>query len=138
MIDPLKLRQYPPFVCRVIARRTVVVDGKRSVVPVSAMDISRASGLSIKRVHWISRQVTWGGVTLADAVAFLNGCGLINQPVWRLRWFLVRAAGKPNSLKHLDRLPTEDRRRVCQVYQQHFQEWIRGLSEDQDRTETCS
>ena len=136
MIDPLKLRQYPPFVCRVIARRTIVVGGKRSVVPVSAMDIARVSCLSIKRVHWISKQVTWDGVVLADAVAFLRGCDLLSQPVWRLRWFLVRAAGKPNSLKHLDRLPADDRRRVCQVYQQHFRDWIQGMADDQARTET--
>lgn len=127
MIDVARLARYPPFICRVIARKTVVVDGKRSVEPVSTADIVGISGLSAKKVAWISCQPKWDGISVADMIRFLRGCRMLDQPVWRWRWFLTRAAGRPNALQHLDKLPKADRRRVCKAYTQLQAQWLESI-----------
>jgi len=128
MIDVGRIVRYPPFICRVIARRTVVVDGKRSVVPVSTTDIAEASGMSVRRVAWISVQSSWDRIPVSDMILFLRGCNLLDQPVWRWRWFLVRVAGRANALQHLDKLPRADRRRVCRAYANLQSGWLERLS----------
>lgn len=127
MIDTTRLAEYPPFICRVLARITTKTSGKRTVVPLSSVDIAARSSLSAKKVVWISSQPTWDKVVIGDAVAFLKGCNLLNAPVWRLRWFLVRNHGKERSLQHLDQLPREDRRRVCKTYNELAPLWIERL-----------
>lgn len=134
MIDIQRLAEYPPFICRVLARVTTRTSGKRTVIPLSAADIAMNSGLSIKKVIWISGQANWDKVVIGDAVSFLKGCNLLDAPVWRLRWFLVRNHGREKSLQHLDQLPREDRRRVCKAYKELVPLWIESLKKLQSKS----
>jgi len=118
-----QLAMYPPPVCRVIARRTVVIDGKRKVVPISSHELAEKSGLSIRRVLWISEQPNWMNIKLADMVAFLTGCELLSVSVWRLKWFLQRSSGKAGGLSHLEHLPDEDRKRVSRNFHNNITSW---------------
>jgi hypothetical protein len=127
MIDVATFVRYPPFVCRVLARKTVQQNGKRTVIPVSTMEIVAISGLSAKKVVWIGSQPNWDDITVGEAIRFLKGCHLIDRPVWRCRWFLVRAFAKPNALRHLDKLPKDDRRRVCDAYTKYQAKWIEEM-----------
>ena len=127
MIDPKAILMYPPFVCRVMARRTVLVDGKRRVVPISSEEISQNSGIPHRRVLWISAQPNWMSVRIGDAIKFLAACGISNRNMWRNRWFLARSVGKAGGLAHLDQLPRVDRQRVSRMFARHLGKWQESL-----------
>lgn len=127
MIDERLLVLYPPPVCRVIARRTVVDGNKRKVVPISSEEIAESSGLPHKRVLWISVQPTWNAVRLGDAVAFMKACQITNRNVWRQRWFLARSIGRQNGLSHLDQLPKVDRQRVSRIFAKNLPQWQESI-----------
>jgi hypothetical protein len=124
MINQRQLAMYPPPVCRVIARKIVEVDGHRRVYPISSQEVASKSGLSLKKVLWISEQPTWMDIRLGEIVAFLDGCGLLETPVWRMRWFLRRSVGKAGSFSHLELLPEADRRRVSTNYDKNLTRWL--------------
>lgn len=86
-----KLNQLPPNLVRVLARA-----GSRSL---SNKDISRKSGLTVKRVGQISRMRSWVTCTVAEVDSFSAACGvdLINQS--NTRKYLMRGP----SMAHVKR-----------------------------------
>lgn len=120
------LKFYPPFLCRVMARRIVYHRRKgkqvRGVIPITTAEISKESGLDEEHIRWIEGQGSWDLVTVGDAVAFLKGCQLLSLPTGRAKWFLNRLLRHKTPLRHLELLPDEERQRVSRFV-------IRGLSE---------
>jgi hypothetical protein len=129
MIDPKTLVMYPPFVCRVLARRTVVENGKRKVVPISSEEIAVNAQIPHRRVLWISSQPNWFEVRVGDAIRFMSACGITNRNMWRNRWFLARSIGKAGGFAHLDQLPRVDRQRVSRMFVRHLNKWQESVKE---------
>ena len=72
----------PPYLCRVLARK----DRKA----LTNSEVSRISGLTVKRVGEIARLKSWGSVPLSQISAFSRACGvdLLNQS--NVRKYLMR------------------------------------------------
>lgn len=77
-----QLDRLPPYLCRVLARK----DRKA----LTNAEVSRISGLTVKRVGEISRLKSWGSVPLSHISAFTRACGvdLLNQS--NVRKYLMR------------------------------------------------
>jgi hypothetical protein len=66
------LKQYPPALVRLCARRSV---GAKHVVAVSAQEIAILSGLPVSRVVEVSQSLSWDDITLSEARKFCEACG---------------------------------------------------------------
>lgn len=64
-----RLLSYPPVLVRLLARHPYSK-------PLSTPEIMVRSGLSQGNVAFISEQLDWSSVTLPNAIAFCDGCGL--------------------------------------------------------------
>ena len=81
------LSAFPPSVIRLLAR---VGKGKASR-RMTHEDIAKASGLSYEKVRDLSAMHSWAKVSIADADAFMRGCGVTLRNLWRHRYFLRRS-----------------------------------------------
>lgn len=68
---PSKLDRFPPVVIRLLARDQ---HGRRVVALTDAQIVHR-SGLSLGEVRHLSRQTSWGDITIDAMLAFCKGCG---------------------------------------------------------------
>lgn len=81
--------QIPPALARFCGR----IEGR----PKTIREIISDSGLSYRKVKWISRQPTWSKVKIEDAVRFADACGLdLLRP--RRKLFYLRRAVKPGDV----------------------------------------
>ena len=81
------LESFPPCVIRLLAR-----EGKgRGAKRLTHEDIAKRSGLSYEKVRDISPMKSWDKVAIADADAFMKGCGVTLRNLWRHRYFLRRS-----------------------------------------------
>ena len=105
----------PPRVCRLLARRKE--GGGTARVPLTALEIAEASGLSVERVARLSRLTTFAEVPVAEADAFRLGCGITRENERRHVAYLKRTrmwSDKP--LAHLDALSTKQKDQVAALY----------------------
>lgn len=65
-----KCNKFPPFLCRLVARK---VHGRQ---PMTNAEIARKSGLSIANVDKLARARNWNHCTLKTVAAFAMGCGV--------------------------------------------------------------
>tara|TARA_R110002051_G_scaffold323373_1_gene416783 strand:+ start:78 stop:428 length:351 start_codon:yes stop_codon:yes gene_type:complete len=63
-----KANRFSPVLCRLLAR-------KRYGRPLTSLELSDASGLSLVQVEAISQQVNWTGVDLYTLRKFTQSCG---------------------------------------------------------------
>ena len=84
----------PPFLCVALARK-----GRRRKTMV---EISKDSGLNLRKVERIAARLSWGGVKLKDAAAFSKACGVDLICQAETRQYLRRQANVRNVLSHLD------------------------------------
>lgn len=124
IFDPKLINTYPPFVCRIMARRVVVKGGKRKVFPLRTAEIAKTSGLSVERVIWIEGQAKWDDVPVGEAIRFLRGCRMEREKPWRLRWFFMRSVGRTGGFRHLELLPEEERKRLSGKFNEAFPAWM--------------
>lgn len=83
----------PPFVCVALARKA----RRRMTLP----EISKASGLSLRKVERIAPALSWRNVRVRDVEAFSAACGvdLINQAA--ARYYLARQRNAHQVFSHL-------------------------------------
>lgn len=80
-----KLNRFPPFVCRLVARK---LHGREAL---SEREIAERSGLSRKHVRTLSHARTWDNIPLATADRFAAGCGVNLAIPWRhVEWLKRR------------------------------------------------
>lgn len=77
-----QLDEFPPWLCRVIARR----NGH----PLSNTEIAEVSGLSLRSIARISPQLSWDGVTCGARCRFLLGCNINPNHLKEHRRYLKR------------------------------------------------
>lgn len=81
------LSAFPPCVIRLLAR-----EGKgRGAKRLTHEDIAKRSGISYEKVRDIAALKSWDKVAIADADAFMRGCGVTLRNLWRHRYFLRRS-----------------------------------------------
>ena len=78
---------FPPCVIRLLARQGKGRGAKR----LTHEDIAKLSGLSYEKVRDIAALKSWDKVSIADADAFMRGCGVTLRNLWRHRYFLRRS-----------------------------------------------
>ncbi len=78
---------FPPCVIRLLARQGKGRGAKR----LTHEDIAKLSGLSYEKVRDIAALKSWNKVSIADADAFMRGCGVTLRNLWRHRYFLRRS-----------------------------------------------
>lgn len=93
---PVVLKHFdnlPPFVCVALARKA----RRRMTLP----EISKASGLSLRKVERIAPALSWKDVKIRDAEAFSQACGvdLVNQAA--ARYYLARQRKVRQVFSHL-------------------------------------
>lgn len=54
-------------------------------------EVAKASGLGHRRVRTLSSLSSWDGVTISDADAFMRGCGVTIDTLWRQSAYLRRS-----------------------------------------------
>lgn len=130
MFNPRILKTFPPWVVRLMARKKS--DKGHRVVAMSSVDISRASGISVKRVHWISAQASWDEVTVRETMLFSRACGFTYSNIWKQRWFLKRTFDShKSSLRYVEALRAKERQRISMNVARHWENWIAQLKEEQ-------
>lgn len=81
------LHAFPPNIVRLLARK-----GRgRGVVRLTHEEVSKESGLCYEKVRDLSSRRSWDDVTIAEADAFMRGCGVSIGTLWRQRAFLKRS-----------------------------------------------
>lgn len=101
------LDRIAPPLARVLAR-----DRKSRGQPLSLATIAKAGGLPFNRARRIAAQKSWADVTVADAEAFLNGCG-ITLDRWSQECQYLRRTGKSQiPLVHLEKLRAQEKTNV--------------------------
>ncbi len=78
---------FPPCVIRLLARQGKGRGAKR----LTHEDIAKRSGISYEKVRDIAALKSWDKVSIADADAFMRGCGVTLRNLWRHRYFLRRS-----------------------------------------------
>jgi len=116
------LNQFPPFICRMMAR-TTIQKPRRHVRPLRESEIARRSGLPLPKVLEIAAKGQWDDVLVDDMFRFLKGCGLASQP-WRWKQYILRTAGKDQAFRFLDDLPVDERSRISATFVAHGKEWL--------------
>lgn len=106
----LLLKEFPPVLCRLLARHNTCA--------ISGRQLARYSGLSRSKIDHLSQLNSWDTVKVADALAFMSVCGVNLLNARRQREFIRRA-----NWKHLDKSPGK----------QYYQKLMRGLYEEQTR-----
>jgi hypothetical protein len=98
----------PPFVCWAYAgnRRR-----KSGHTPVPEM--VESSGLNRRMVLRIRDRITWQGVRVEVADAFMRGCGVNPNNCWRMRKYLRFTTTRKQPLRHLT--PSQQRRFMTQL-----------------------
>lgn len=81
------LAAFPPCVIRLLARQGKGRGAKR----LTHDDIAKRSGISYEKVRDIAALKSWDRVAIADADAFMKGCGVTLSNLWRHRYFLRRS-----------------------------------------------
>lgn len=81
------LKAFPPQVVRLLARTGKGSSTRR----LTHKEVALRSGLSYRRVRDLSGFESWGSVTIADADAFMRGCGVTLRNLWRHRSYLRRS-----------------------------------------------
>jgi hypothetical protein len=66
------LDQNPPFWCFALARNR---EARKKASRLSREEISKRSGLSLRTIDRITSRISWRGVRVDQASAFLVGCG---------------------------------------------------------------
>jgi hypothetical protein len=102
-----RLDRFPPVACRILARAPKPSGGVRALTDA---EIAAGSGrLSVKDVARLSRLTAWDTVPIADAFAFLKGCGVqIDDRDWMRKnvAYLQELRGAPRYLKQSDEWET--------------------------------
>lgn len=80
----LVLEEFPPILCRLLARK-----GKKRR-PYSSRELSEISGLSRDMVNMISAQTSWNNVRIKDMLAFTKACGVDLTDLKRQREYIKR------------------------------------------------
>lgn len=93
--------EFPPVLCRVMARDFSQKDGLR---PLKISEISKLSGIPLGRCKWIAKQPTWKSIAVDEVDAFMEACGLFRDKLNIARRFLRTEFRKPVPLAHIDRL----------------------------------
>ena len=81
------LERFPPTVVRMLAR---IGRGNGSRI-MTTLEISRASGLPIRRVQQIARSTTWNDVRVGDMLRFMRACRFSPDATRRQSEYLRRA-----------------------------------------------
>lgn len=81
------LSDFPPKIVRLLAR-TGRGSGSRRL---THEEVAKRSGLAYQRVRVLSAMSGWSGVPIDVADAFLRGCGVSLDNLWRHRAFLRRS-----------------------------------------------
>jgi hypothetical protein len=87
-----RLDQFPPALCRVLAR----VPRSR---PLTGAEVAQRSGLPLVTVEAISQMTDWSVVPLDQAMAFLRGCGLELDNARAMKRVTVYLRGKNSNGK---------------------------------------
>lgn len=99
-----KLDQWPPYLCRIVARdlRT-----KRNQRQLSLLELKERSGLSLCMVQKLSYRRTWSGVSTDTVSQFMTACRVDPFHARRHREWLKRrkkVALKGNRRKYVERI----------------------------------
>lgn len=89
------LRLNPPAFVFLMARRTT--SGKR-VLALSPEEVAIGSGIKLSRIHEISMQTNWEGVSIPEAERYLAGCNFdpLNPDDRNRKSAYIRASKKRN------------------------------------------
>jgi len=79
-----RLNKFPPFLCRFVAR------DKSGQKPISNIEISRRTGISVVTIAKISRMRSWDNLKLSTIQSFSNACGVNLLSTSEQRRFLRR------------------------------------------------
>ena len=97
------LEMFPPCCVRLLART-----GGRNPVACSDVELSRASGLPLSVVRWLSYQSSWDDVSVGDMRRFTRACGVDFGDRARMKThahYLAQGAKRPGLFTYLRESP---------------------------------
>ena len=97
-----KLDEFPPIICRLLARREITANHK--IVPLTITEIAENSGLPIGLVKWIAVQKSWKRVRTEHVDPFMKGCGMSYGNLWIHRRFLRYQYKQKIPLSYIEKL----------------------------------
>ncbi len=101
-----RLHEFPPIVCRLLARETVHGRGTLNIHGLTDDQIAKASGLALCKVFSISWLPSWDDVTCSDMLAFTKGCGIHFDDYKLMEKHSKYLSSKP-AWKYLKRSPVD-------------------------------